>query len=289
MARLLAAEGVHPVGPAPALLVVVQTAHGGGCPRILVPLVTWNVRRDLRCVLVFCYPPLSTLQSHGRPTLKALLQQWNKQLQKQEAALSASQLLQSAHFQTLFGNIEQRPDPWEALTPASKAPPVEVIAPGDYSFQPEGETTLVPQAAGAGAPGGVGGPTTAMWSAAFMYPQAQGVQGLAQPLDLNLLEGAGKRGPAPQKAATVGVPVHFAAFQPKPKPLALPAPEPAGGAAPPAANGQGPHAVVPPPQKPKAAQAPTVPAPAAGRAGGLVGPTMADFEWAAMEAAYPPR
>lgn len=248
---------------------------------------------DVRCVLVWCTPPCP--QSHGRPTLKALLQQWNKQLQKQEAALSASQLLQSAHFQTLFGNIEQRPDPWEALTPASKAPPVEVIAPGDYSFQPEGEAMLVPQAAGAGAPGGAGGPTTAMWSSAFMFPQPQGVQGLAQPLDLNLLEGAGKRGPAPQKAATVGVPVHFAAFQPKPKPLGLPAPEQAGAGGAPAANGQGPHAGAPPPvQKPKAAAAapPTVPAPAAGRAGGLVGPTMADFEWAhqaALEAAYPQR
>eukprot|EP00897_Mesotaenium_endlicherianum_P007156 jgi/Mesen1/6469/ME000033S05753 len=133
-------------------------------------------------------------QSHGRPTLPALMKQWNRTLQKQQTMLASTKPV-AVHVSVLLQK-DSAASAIQNLTPAGKQPIVEVVPPATFASA---------QDSGPFPGGGQSGPG---------FPQglvtAGGVQGLRQPLDLSLLEGFGK-GPAPQKGpAKIAVPVNLA-------------------------------------------------------------------------------
>ncbi|CAI5475105.1 unnamed protein product [Closterium sp. Yama58-4] len=138
--------------------------------------------------------------SHGRPTLAALLKQWNRWLQKEEVQLKRHNMLHTAHFNTLFANTQASEDPFQTLAPTSKDPPIQIVPPREFSVALTSEDGSLGFGA-AGAAGGVAG---------GFQVGSSGVEGMSAPLDLSVLEGAGepKRGPA-----TIAVPVDFSQFE----------------------------------------------------------------------------
>ncbi|CAI5501645.1 unnamed protein product, partial [Closterium sp. Naga37s-1] len=181
--------------------------------------------------------------SHGRPTLAALLKQWNRWLQKEEVQLKRHNMLHTAHFNTLFANTQASEDPFQTLAPTTKDPPIQIVPPREFSVAQTSEDGSLGFGA-AGAAGGFAGgfqssaaaaAAAPAWSLAtaaaggnwtapdsatpddalFSRPPppragSSGVEGMSAPLDLSVLEGAGepKRGPA-----TIAVPVDFGQFE----------------------------------------------------------------------------
>ncbi|CAI5475645.1 unnamed protein product [Closterium sp. Yama58-4] len=186
--------------------------------------------------------------SHGRPTLAALLKQWNRWLQKEEVQLKRHNMLHTAHFNTLFANTQASEDPFQTLAPTTKDPPIQIVPPREFSVAQTSDDGSLGFGTVGGAAGGVAGgfqssaaaaaaatagaPTWSLATAAaggnwtapesltpddalFSRPPppragSSGVEGMSAPLDLSVLEGAGepKRGPA-----TIAVPVDFSQFE----------------------------------------------------------------------------
>ncbi|GJP32877.1 hypothetical protein CLOM_g17469 [Closterium sp. NIES-68] len=189
--------------------------------------------------------------SHGRPTLAALLKQWNRWLQKEEAQLKRHNMLHTAHFNTLFANTQASDDPFQTLAPTTKDPPIQIVPPREYSVAQTADDGRF--CSGFGAVGGAGGgmaggfPSAVAAAAAAAAPvwslataaaggnwtaldsQAQddpsfsrppppragssGIQGMTAPLDLSVLEGSREQA-APQRGlSTIAVPVDFSQFE----------------------------------------------------------------------------
>ena len=150
----------------------------------------------------------SAPQSHGRPSLQGLLQQWNALLAKEQAWGSGPVPQSSAILaEGAKGAFEapRQPDLASALgklTPQGRQPVVEVSAPKNFASLGEKAGEQGGFLAGMGLGGG------------FSFMLGGGVQGLKQPLDLSVLEGG--KGPAPLKGPpTIAVPLDFSILEKK--------------------------------------------------------------------------
>eukprot|EP00271_Cylindrocystis_brebissonii_P014334 TRINITY_DN35657_c0_g1_i1.p1 TRINITY_DN35657_c0_g1~~TRINITY_DN35657_c0_g1_i1.p1 ORF type:complete len:1559 (+),score=320.88 TRINITY_DN35657_c0_g1_i1:569-5245(+) len=171
-------------------------------------------------------------QSHGRPTLQPLAQEWNLLLRKDQltpsgTAASATTPNPASSLPASFGSLfplagapplsgPQKPPANSplpklanvgggVLKPLPKQSFVEVIPP--KPFEPSAAETASLQAAAAARGGGVQSLPPSL------LHLGGGVQGRNQPLDLALLDGTG---PAPQKGpAVIAVPLDFSVLERK--------------------------------------------------------------------------